>query len=359
MVGTWDIERVRKYLRDYAGPGRRPHRKPLVFTDRPPSADKWTGLQLFWLNRTVRSVYNSPVSFDVFEEIVTGYLFTQPWRDSLNYADHASELWPQMVRRCFDWLWDDPPEEGAWKPGMTVEEWLVGWRNRQPRRILASASIEEQEAAMQPFAEIWWHNDRLFGGGPAQFDEDADHAALKNYTIDMRRVTAQQREDAILAGLDYLVNQVEGAPRGRKTRVGVRAVARKAGLPDATLDKVYEGADRCERCQRPDMPECRVPATDVRCVACIGRKLGCSFKNNNRAREVQGPVVLREERQIEQDDAMDVEPDPETAAMEQRLAQQHAALIKLTRQMGGLQRQVRGRQLRDEDTGSSSDSSSD
>ena len=89
MVGTWGMKRLRKYLRKVALEAGHhvSERDLLIFTDHPPRWDDWTEEDLMLFNRTLRALYNSPVSFRVFEKIVATYLLVSGLLHAMRAGD--------------------------------------------------------------------------------------------------------------------------------------------------------------------------------------------------------------------------------------------------------------------------------
>ncbi|KAH9916892.1 uncharacterized protein B0H18DRAFT_958630 [Fomitopsis serialis] len=274
MVGTWGMKRLRKYLRKVALEAGHhvSERDLLIFTDHPPRWDDWTEEDLMLFNRTLRALYNSPVSFRVFEKIVATYLLTKKWRKQLNYVPMAKKF-PHLADTCFDWQWWDAPAEGAWQEGLDFKTFATGWRNRKPKWWGKRWSVVDQEAAMRPFADIWLSNDRLNPATPVQDHEDEDDPRTEGYELNWG-VKAQRQAEI------YLAWKAKGrAPAAMAHPIPLSTWARPLNVPPQSQDTVNCGRDRCERCTESGMEECRVPAVanDPRCVTCRARKKGCSF----------------------------------------------------------------------------------
>ncbi|KAH9931383.1 uncharacterized protein B0H18DRAFT_1116533 [Fomitopsis serialis] len=281
MVGTWGMEKLTNYLRKVAleAGHHLSERDLLIFTDHPPRWDDWTEEDLILFNRMLRALYNSPVSFKVFEKIVATYLLTEAWREEMNYIPMAKKF-PRLTDICFDWQWWDAPAEGAWKEGLDFKTFATGWRNVKPKWWGKKWSPADQEAAMRPFAEIWLSNDRLNPATPVQDREDEDDPHSEGYEIDVGRVTGEDCRKAQRQAEIYLAWKAKGrAPAAMAHPVRLRSWARPPNIPPKSQDTVHYGSDRCQLCVEQGMEECRVPATanDPRCVTCRSRKKRCPF----------------------------------------------------------------------------------
>ena len=60
-----------------------------------------------------------------------------------------------MLHNFFYWLFWDAPEEGAWTPGLTFEDFNVEWRDVNARNFDENSTLEEKMEGMRPFVEIW------------------------------------------------------------------------------------------------------------------------------------------------------------------------------------------------------------
>ena len=60
-----------------------------------------------------------------------------------------------MLHNFFDWLFWDAPEEGAWTPGLTFEDFNVEWRDVNARNFDENSTLEEKMEGMRAFVEIW------------------------------------------------------------------------------------------------------------------------------------------------------------------------------------------------------------
>ena len=60
-----------------------------------------------------------------------------------------------MLHNFFDWLFWDTPEEDAWTPGLTFEDFNVEWRDVNARNFDENSTLEEKMEGMRPFVEIW------------------------------------------------------------------------------------------------------------------------------------------------------------------------------------------------------------
>ena len=60
-----------------------------------------------------------------------------------------------MLHNFFVWLFWDAPEEGAWTPGLTFEDFNVEWRDVNARNFDENSTLEEKMEGMRPFVEIW------------------------------------------------------------------------------------------------------------------------------------------------------------------------------------------------------------
>ena len=76
-----------------------------------------------------------------------------PWRVSLNGAP-SLEL-PHLLHNLFDWLFWDAPEEGAWIPGLTFEDFNVKWRKVAIDAFDENSSEDDKSKAMQAFVDVW------------------------------------------------------------------------------------------------------------------------------------------------------------------------------------------------------------
>ncbi|KAH9910506.1 uncharacterized protein B0H18DRAFT_963235 [Fomitopsis serialis] len=275
---------VKQYLREAATEAQLDieERGPLEFTDQPPERHEWTEEMVERMNRTIRALLNSPVSYEALDEILKWYLLDERWRHSLNYVPKGI-LFPRVLDECFAWQYWDEPAEGAWKEGLSLETFLSEWRQCQVKEWDIRTPKEEEDAGMQAFAEIWLHNDHLYSGTPVQEFEDTD-APTMMYEIDRGRVTDEDRKKAMQRRGIYLAMKAKGhAPAAMSDPIPLNKYKRPKDLPPKSLDTVFYGKDCCLRCLDRGLVDCRVPKRDYedpRCVACIDARKGCSFKKH-------------------------------------------------------------------------------
>ncbi|KAH9925546.1 uncharacterized protein B0H18DRAFT_1119386 [Fomitopsis serialis] len=102
-----------------------------IFTDLPPQPSEWTAKQLKALNRLLRSLLNSAVSWDTFQYIVQHHILTDPWLMSLKQSNQYDQF-PLVLATCFNW---------QRIPYVTLEE---------------DSSRETRSASLALFLKQWW-----------------------------------------------------------------------------------------------------------------------------------------------------------------------------------------------------------
>ncbi|KAH9910350.1 uncharacterized protein B0H18DRAFT_963474 [Fomitopsis serialis] len=281
MVGTWTLEDVKQYLREAATEAQLDieERGPLEFTDQPPERHEWTEEMVERMNRTIRALLNSPVSYEALDEILKWYLLDERWRHSLNYVPKGI-LFPRVLDECFAWQYWDEPAEGAWKEGLSLETFLSEWRQCQVKEWDIRTPKEEEDAGMQAFAEIWLREYFVFWD-PCPGVRGHRRPTMM-YEIDRGRVTDEDRKKAMQRRGIYLAMKAKGhAPAAMSDPIPLNKYKRPKDLPPKSLDTVFYGKDCCLRCLDRGLVDCRVPKRDYedpRCVACIDARKGCSFK---------------------------------------------------------------------------------
>ncbi|KAH9832829.1 uncharacterized protein C8Q71DRAFT_775177 [Rhodofomes roseus] len=283
MVGTWTEKHTQKYFRaavkkhvDFIGT-----RKHLEFTDQVPPTHEWTAELLEQFNRNLRGVYNGPFDWETTEVLLMKYIMTDDLLNSLKNLSKDVAL-PHLVRLVLDWACWDPPEEGAWPPGLSMRRYFMKWRHCEPLNFKSDTSTDvDMEQAANALLDMWIANDRLYADTPVQYREAEDVPGVMQYKLRMQDVTDEQRREAAEALEAYLNQEWRcGAPLQMKAWIKVRSYKRPENLPPAENDTVIRGPYMCIQCVKACILECRVPNdTELpKCVSCRVRKIKCAYQ---------------------------------------------------------------------------------
>ncbi|KAH9921001.1 uncharacterized protein B0H18DRAFT_956772 [Fomitopsis serialis] len=121
-----------------------------IFTDLPPQPSEWTAKQLKALNRLLRSLLNSAVSWDAFQYIVQHHILTDPWLMSLKQSNQYDQF-PLVLATCFKWQYRTA--EGNFPN--TMEEYFM-WRRIPYVTLEEDSSRETRSASLALFLKQWW-----------------------------------------------------------------------------------------------------------------------------------------------------------------------------------------------------------
>ncbi|KAH9910615.1 uncharacterized protein B0H18DRAFT_1129819 [Fomitopsis serialis] len=228
-----------------------------IFTDLPPQPSEWTAKQLKALNRLLRSLLNSAVSWDAFQYIVQHHILTDPWLMSLKQSNQYDQF-PLVLATCFNWQYRTA--EGNFPN--TMEEYFM-WRHIPYVTLEEDSSRETSSASLALFLKQWWiRNDRVRSGGPPLSHEAND--------FDFSRVSDAERAAA------------------REEQRRHRSPREHSPLPPM-LDNVLVEAARCKRCVNDGRDECRVPFAKTCCHRCMRRKVNCSLTDQRASEAVDSP----------------------------------------------------------------------
>ncbi|KAH9913431.1 uncharacterized protein B0H18DRAFT_1126243 [Fomitopsis serialis] len=149
-----------------------------IFTDLPPQPSEWTAKQLKALNRLLRSLLNSAVSWDAFQYIVQHHILTDPWLMSLKQSNQYDQF--PLYRTA----------EGNFPN--TMEEYFM-WRRIPYVTLEEDSSRETRSASLALFLKQWWiRNDRVRSGGPPLSHEANDFDFSR--VSDAERATAREEQ---------------------------------------------------------------------------------------------------------------------------------------------------------------------
>ncbi|KAH9910265.1 uncharacterized protein B0H18DRAFT_963558 [Fomitopsis serialis] len=188
-----------------------------IFDDVAPKPKEWNAAKLKALNRLLRSLLNSAVSWQTFQHIVEYHILRSGKYDQF----------PQVLARCYDWQYPTPlPPEGKFPD--TMEEYF-DWRGIKCMTYNEDSTTETLEDSFTLFMKQW------IDGPPLSYDTD-DYRLGTAHLVVLERVTDAEREEAKKELAKELAKQKKKNAR------------REHSPPPPEFDTVLFGDDRCETC---------------------------------------------------------------------------------------------------------------